>query len=168
VPNPTEWPVISDDPRVQKPYEDMRARGQSHRMAEMLAFRRPSGTSQTDKAFMQGCQNGEFLGELTPRQRSKYQVLARQAGVSIEGKTYKGSQARFEGDPRAWVSDVDECRKLVQVRNDERARKADLPPVRLAEDIVQEFVSQELAQTPLADPRELREKVIEQHGAPAC
>jgi hypothetical protein len=36
-----KYPQVSDDPKVQAHYEECRRNGCSHKLAEMLAFRKP-------------------------------------------------------------------------------------------------------------------------------
>jgi hypothetical protein len=160
--------VVSTNPRIQAKYEELRAKGQSHAMAELLAFRLPPGTKGSDKAFMQGRNNGEWLNDYQPIERRRLLEKARKAGINPNGKVYMNSLARSSSDDRAWVSDVGEAMKLRQIRVDELKRSEEAPPVRLAEDMVQAKVAEAVAVNPMADRRELREMIIEKHGAPAC
>lgn len=169
------WPVISSNPEVQSRYEDMRRKGESHNFAEMAATRTAPGLNGTETAFFRGKHQNQGLEDNFMGERMR--KLARKAGISIEGKVFIGQMADKRGaeDPRAWVSSPSEikrwceetgagCDGLVKV-------KASPPPppvqCRLGEDIVQEKMQEYLKKDPsrAANLPELREEIIERHGA---
>lgn len=55
------WPVVSNDERVQSLYEEIRAGGESHRFAEMIALRRGPALD-TDTRFLAGRDDGNGHG----------------------------------------------------------------------------------------------------------
>lgn len=80
-----------------------------------------------------------------------------------------GQLAEHQFDAKAVIRPTQgqaEVRKLIQRNNDKRKREADAPPVRLAEDLVQEKVNhyKKTGDGMSMTDRELREFVIEKHG----
>lgn len=135
-----------------------------------------------------------FPGHLTggrqfqsPELRRRYLAKARAAGVSTDGKVYVGALADSPGDPRAWVDNVGDQKKLLEERGwnsdgDVKVKAPDVappPPVRLAEDLIQDRLEIELekrypdaqngkvVKIKKKELAELREAIIEKHGAPA-
>lgn len=169
------YPVISDDPEVQARYVQLRARNQSHKLAEMLATRKTCMATGLDRSFLEGKHQNHglpdgFVGE-------KMLERARKAGINPHGKVYISQLARNgkgPTDPQAWVSGVDDVRDTCKRRGLKcegavKTSGAEPPPpvqCRLAEDLVQEMMNKELKQSPgkAADLRTLREEVIERHG----
>jgi hypothetical protein len=98
------YPLVSENPLIQAAYETMRADGQSHSMAEMLATRSLPGI-RTDATFMTKKPRRQNL----PR---SYYKNARKAGVVTDGKYYDGQMARYPGDPEAWVSGRGDIRSI--------------------------------------------------------
>lgn len=165
---------ISPDDRVQLAYERMRHKGVSHNLAEMFALQHPPQLAGTDAIFNEGRCNGnqfegaEWLGDAYRRQ-------AAEAGVDVKGKTYLGGLAAFPGDPRAWVSDLGDvkkvceergwgCRGAVSVKAPEPAAPPKPGPA-VAPDIVEAKVA-EIVETRVAavdrgrvDVQDLREQV---------
>ena len=139
---------ISDNFGQQVHYWKMRLKGESHRMAEMLATRSFPGIRGTDSTFMQGShmQDGMLEGV---RQR-----MAQAAGVDTNGRRYIAGLARFPGDPEAWVSGLSDVRRICTDRGwnchgafEYEAPEAWSPPapdVPVAADIVAEHVAAEL------------------------
>lgn len=134
-----------------------------------------------------------FPGHLTggrqfvnPHVRARYLAKARAAGVTTDGKVYCSALADSPGDPRAWVDNVADQKKLLEERGwaaegDVKVKGRDpkpAAPVRLAEDLVEAHVERELeARYPdaqngkvvkikKAELEAIREAVIEKHGAP--
>lgn len=168
-------PTVSGNPEVQSRYEEMRRKGESHAMAEMLAARRPPNLNGTDTAFWRGkmLNNGledNFMGE-------RMRKLARKAGIDIAGKVYMGQLADTRGaeDPKAWVSDTGDIKKLCETNGwgcegSVRVKGAEPPPptqVRMAEDLIAEKAAEILRQNPdrAKNLMELREEIIEKHGS---
>lgn len=165
---------VSSDNAVQKRYEEMIRKGESHNMALMLATRTPCGTNQTDRALWDGRANNHGIDD--DFNRVHMLRRAKRAGIDIAGKVYVGQLADRRGvcDPAAWVSDTSDIRKVCEKRGYGceglvKVRAAELDPtptVRLAEDLVQEKMQQALMENPgrAAKLGELREEVIEKHG----
>lgn len=105
------YPVISDHPGVQKLYEQMRADGSSHKLAEMLALQSPP-MSNTDREFLEG-QHEQFAA--TPHHGDYYAKQAKRHGLAnTKGLTYMPGLARFPGDPQAWVTGRGDVAKVVE------------------------------------------------------
>ena len=69
-----------------------------------------------DTNFFSGTwHNREF--ERQPEMAEKYAAPARAAGVSITGKRYMHSLARYPGDPQAWVAGLSDAKDFCK-RND--------------------------------------------------
>lgn len=148
-----------------------------NRLVEMLATQTPPGTKGTDRAFMED-RHDPVPG--APEWLVK-EVLktAKKAGINTSGKTYKGflADSRGHADPEAWVSGIDDVKRVARKRNKNLTgavehRAVELPPepdIRLAEDIVQRKMRQYIAKDRkwAKKPGELRDMVIEKHGAKA-
>lgn len=70
---------------------------------------------RTNATFFRGAKYGaeQFAGG-DPKNMETYTGPARRAGVSITGKSYQSGLARFPGDPRAFVSDLDDARRVAR------------------------------------------------------
>lgn len=167
-----DYPIISAAPSVQRTYEAMRARGESHRLAEMLATGTPP-MSNTDREFLEGHCNGsqfaneEEIGEV-------YRRRARAAGVDPKGKVYLSGLARFPGDPEAWVDGRGDVQRRLEERGwgsegsvtvKPRDPVAPSPSPKVADDLVDDEVGRILAAVPPAeraavDTQDLREQVV--------
>lgn len=163
----------------QKHYELMIAAGESPRMAEMLALRQAPGTGLTDRAFLEGTHE-PFAG-IPNYQVREYLAAAYDAGIPTTGRVYKSCLADWRGarDPAAWVQGIDDARAVCRKRNlnyfGEAVEKPPQPDVRLASDIVERLAREQISKDPglnisiRKDPkkiREVREEIIEKHGAP--
>ena len=172
-----KYPLVSHEPEIQAAYEDLRERGQSHNMADMLAHAEPPSLGSTDQGFLKGHVCGNQF-ERTPATRfmgDHYAKKAQAAGVNITGKIYLRGLANFPGDPEAWVSDRHDVKKLLEKRNwssegmvEHKASayrlKEPEPEISIAEKIVQRAVEREIEKQPDIAPtpkekRALREKV---------
>jgi hypothetical protein len=169
-----QLPTVSPIPEIQAAYEQMRNNGQSHNMAEMLAVRIPSGTKNTDRAFMEGKHSN--YGLESTKIPEYYLKRAMEAGVNPHGKVYVSQLASEWGDPRAWVSDLsevgDRCRASGKGCAALGIEAVEPPPkqqIRLAEDLVQEEMTNALRKDPGKATKltELRQEVIEKHGSPS-
>lgn len=162
----------------QERYDAMIAAGESPMMAEMLALQCPPGIGGgAERTFFEGRGANPMAGMPEWQARGAL-AMAKKAGIVTAGKIYKPSLADKRGpaDPLAWVSDLHDVKRVCELRNYEargavRHTARELPPVeapRLAPDIVDDFVQQEIAKEPLKKHNigELREKVIEKHGRP--
>jgi hypothetical protein len=92
-------------------YDRCIANGCSPALAEMLAARKFPGVRGTDRAFLQGLHAEEEDGTLLAYRRD-----AEAAGVSTTGKKYISGLADRPGDPRAWVSGLDDVRSVLAER----------------------------------------------------
>lgn len=169
----SQFPTISRDPKTQAAYARMRKNGQTHNMAEMLAFRSPSGTKNTDRAFLEGRHDG--YGLESTKMPEFYLKKAKKAGVNPSGKVYVSQLASERGDPRAWVSSLgevgDRCRESGRGCAALGIKTPEPKPtqqIRLAEDIVQKEMTKSLMKDPSKATKltELRQEVIEKHGSP--
>lgn len=124
------YETISDDPAIQAEYEAMRAKGESHNMAEMLALQ-------------------QF-----PFSRDENQILFK---GEESGKLYISQLARYPGDPRAYVSNASDVRRIAEednltvdgAVNVKRSRDVEpKPDIAIADDIVEENVAIEIAKDP--------------------
>ena len=111
-----ETPRISEDPVIQRRYEELRRNGESHRMAEVLACRKFPHFSGTNDDWMRGRENGKQF-EGNPWLGEHYKRVAERAGVSTTGKIYCTGVAAYPGDPRAWVSDTSDVLAVARERN---------------------------------------------------
>lgn len=167
------WPKVSDDPAVQQFYENCRAKGESHKMAEMCAFRAFPGTRGTERSFLEGRHDTQFHKDAEFERHARQK--AEKAGVSTAGKFYEPQVAEEVGDPKAWFSDSSELKKRCeQIGATARGAFTVKQPVRgpaqrtkLAPDLVEHYVNQELSKNPSLKKKkrqELREKVIAERG----
>lgn len=102
------YPKISSNPGIQDAYERMRENGQSHNMAEILAFRKcPS--LKTDTRF-------QARIDKTPPVPPAYRKIAKKAGVDTSDKQYFTQLARYPGDPTAWQSDRSSIKRICEER----------------------------------------------------
>jgi hypothetical protein len=104
---------------VQAHYLQMIAEGQSPRWAEMCALQQPPGTQGTDRAFMEGRMDGNWLDGLPERQAKWLTKEAKAAGINIAGKYYMSGLADKRGhlDPEAWVDSVADIKRVAIKRN---------------------------------------------------
>ncbi len=108
---------VSDDFDTQVRYWQIRFKGESHAMAEMLATRSFPGLKGTDSVFMEGRKLGGQQFEGLPRYMGEqYVSQALAAGVNPAGKYYSGTLARFPGDPRAWITGLGDARRIAAER----------------------------------------------------
>lgn len=150
-----------------------RALPHGERWALMCALQEPPGARGTDRAYMEGRYNNQQLDGLPKRQAEWLAREARQAGINISGKYYCGGLADSRGwrDPEAWVSGVDDIKRVAQKRKLAVTGAVEYdpgpaPPKRtlMAEDIVQEHVRKVKRQNPKAKAGEVREKFLAKHA----
>jgi len=92
----------------------MRASGESHNVADMLAHQR-SPQLNTDVAFLAERENGRQF-ERNPAIGDLYRSEAEANGCSVTGKIYVSQLADYPGDPRAWVSSRGDAKRLLEER----------------------------------------------------
>ena len=151
------YETISTDPRIQAEYEAMRAAGESHNMAEMLALQQFPFTRDENQLLMKGYQSGEDFAT-DPETGNRYRKIAEAAGVSTTGKRYLSQLAAEPGDPMAWVGDASDVRRVAQLRNYQvrgvvnvdpvRDNEPEKPSVGVAEDIVEREVREVVKSDP--------------------
>lgn len=146
-------------------------------LQDMLAARQAPGTKGTDRAFLQGRLTGYSLDHMDIATRTKWQMAAKKAGVSLEGKVLCSGLAKHEFDPRAWVDSRSEQKQ----RCEELGRslwvggecvysppeQPPVPEVKLAPKIVEREVNRLLKNDPglkKVARQELRERVIDKHA----
>lgn len=163
--------IVKASPEVQKHYLRMIADGQSEKWALMCALQQPPGTKGTDRAFMQGRLNGEFLNEMHRPMADRMVREARAAGINTSGKFYMGGLAdkRAHADPMAWVDSVDDIKRVAQARDLEVHGIVDYTPpekppkksVDINPKILKEHVAKELKANPGMRRADAVEKVKE-------
>lgn len=111
--------IISDDPVIQKRYEQMLAQGTSPSLAEMFAFQQPP-RGKDNTSWLAANSKAIGGGDLAPPVRQHHEAMAREAGVSTAGKVYMPGLARqnMPGDPNAWVTDHSEFKRKLEARGD--------------------------------------------------
>lgn len=178
----TTYPVISGNPAVQSHYETMRRNGESHSIAEMCATRFAPKMHGSERALLEGLTENHRISRMPEDQLDLRIAQARAAGVNTQGKVYADELARpgMTNDPEAWISGRDDfervcrkngwgCKKLgIKAAQYQPEKKAP----RLAEPLVREMMGRKLesmdpGERQKTDLRELREQVIEDHGATA-
>jgi len=155
---------------VQSHYLAMIADGQQPAFAEMCSLGMPPGTKGSERAFLEGRQNGEWLGNMPKVQRDRMLAAARSAGVNPNGKVYFGGIADKRGiyDPKAWISDAHDVKRVAEERgmNVEGSvnytasgrhtdRDRDVP---IAKDILARETARERLNDPGLSMRDAREK----------
>lgn len=143
----------------QEIYQQAIANGCSPVMADMLASRCPPGTLNTDRAFLEGWgHQDQFEGD-TSGYGDFVRQQAAKAGVETTGRRYLSTLARFPGDPRAWVADRSDVKRICEEDGlgcpeaGTRVASCDAPglddkPYEVAEDIVVEKLANECAVDP--------------------
>lgn len=146
---------------------------------EICYTKQAPGTQGTDRAFLEGHHNHGFDRE---PEWMQYMILnkAKMAGVQTQGKVYKGglADARGPADPRAWVSDTHDVKKVCEERNYDcrgavtaKGELVERPPdVPLAEKLIEGITADYLEKDPdlkRKPKQEVREMVIATHGTPA-
>lgn len=121
------------------------------KMCDMLFSASPP--SIHTEATFQAKAAGKLGGaQFHPALRRHYLDAAREAGVTTEGRYYEPRLAAYPGDPRAWVSNPDEIKSVVEERGwsmtgDSNVKAPEIePPKRpaIAPDLVEELVESKL------------------------
>jgi len=146
------------------------------RWAVMCATQTPPGTRGTDRSFMHGRLNQQWLDDMPKKQAKTILADAKSAGIDTAGKVYMGGLAdgRAHKDPMAWVDSTADILKVAKARNltVEGAvthRGIPMPPKRqvLNENIVNEELPRYRKTNPGKKDGELREMIIEKHAHPS-
>ena len=152
----------------------LRSEGASERWAEMCALQKPPGVKGTDRAFMQGRMNNQQLDEMPVDHAQNIVTLARRAGINVSGKYYAGGLADRRGvaDPKAWVSSIDDIRRVAMERNltvsgavEHKGIPVERPKSKpLSDRLTKELMQRERKHHPGMKAGELREMVVSKYG----
>jgi hypothetical protein len=99
-------------------YWDSRLKGSSQSLAEMFALQ-AAPLPKTDSTFLSGfgANGAQFQGgPMAEEQGNHYKRVAEAGGQNVTGKVYLASLAKYPGDPRAWISDRGDVRRVVEER----------------------------------------------------
>ena len=153
----------------QQHYDECIANGCAPRLAEMLALRQ-FPYSRTDREFLAGhCNGSQFEGK--EELGNRFRKAAKKAGVNTAGKVYLHQLAASPCDPKAWVSDRSDVKRVLK----ERGWSADgmvqhkeplrdpTPDIPIAADIVETYTQKEMAKDPGQNRKKVREDVINKH-----
>lgn len=142
---------------VREHYIRMINDGQTERWSVMCALQQAPGTQGTDRAFMQGRLDGNWLDGLPPRMAKKMAREAKASGININGKYYLGGLADKRGhmDPGAWVDSVSDIKRVAKERNlnvsgivSIEGHEVERKPVALNPKIVSKLAKQAMADNP--------------------
>jgi hypothetical protein len=146
-----------------------RVRGWFDRSRKDMRDGRPCKVGKCDTKFHQGRKTiGEQFQDDQPWLRRFSKEYKKQTGRDLNpDSVWLGQVADSPFDAKGVIEpsmgqgDVD---KLVHRKLDQMKREADAPPVRLAEDLIQEKVEHYRSQGDTSPIDELRHKVVEKHG----
>lgn len=174
-PIPTE--ILSRGQQAVAMYEKLLSEGYGHKWAEMCALQQPPGVRQTDRAFMQGRLNQQWLDDMPTDHAQHILGEAKRAGISTSGKFYMSglSDKRGPADPDAWVDSVGDVKRVAEKKNltvrgviDRDGEPVPPPPTkRLSDRLTKEMMKHERRIDPKAKEMkagELREKVQHKYG----
>lgn len=163
-----------------RPYTLEEKRENEQRFLDMTRSKIAPGTGGTDRAFLQGHVLNHNLQDMPVWMQQNYVTRARKAGINITGKVYKSGLADKRGpaDPRAWVSDLNDVRHVCEDRSlycegsfhHTPEQPPPTPDCPLADSAIAECAMDYLAEDPswALKPQELKEMIVEKHGAPAA
>lgn len=178
------YPTVSTDKAVQAAYVKMRKAGQSHAMAEICACRKPPGANNTDRAFLQGRQNGEQLAGLPPQLARRAAAEYKKAtGRSVpQGSVYISQLAKRPNDPRAFVDSLGDikrrCEQTGAACEELGIKGAEVPPPekqKLSNMLLKDHVQREVRKAVEENPKlrgkriepkklaEMKEKIVHNH-----
>lgn len=149
--------IASASTAVQKHYLKVLQMGYGERWAEMVALSQPPGTKGTDRAFMEGRLDGNWMDGLPERQAKWMAREAKAAGIAIGGKYYMSGLADKRGhlDPEAWVDSVADIKRVATKRNlnctgivNIEGRQVEPKQVDLNPRIAKRLAKQEIAKNP--------------------
>lgn len=115
----TGYPIIDPNPQIQNEYLRLRAHGESHNIAEMLATR-SAPNSRSDADFFRGM--GTLDKQIGDDPHSMQQVVdgyrAATGGRNPNPNySYQAGLAQFPGDPRAFVGGAGEIKRRAEELN---------------------------------------------------
>ena len=158
-------------------YDQLIEDGNKSGFAAMLAQRRPPGALGTDRAFLEGTHS--WGDKLWTQNAEGIHDTAKKAGISTQGKVYKGGLGK-PNDPMAWVSGRDDVIAACKAKGLSSTGSVNYqsPPQKpkrkvLASDICDNYVRGILATEPETREKvkrkpklinEVRERVIAKHG----
>lgn len=167
--------IVYDPPFTPEEIAEQRAR-----FREMLNARQPPGTKGTDRAFLQDRHDECGFTEGPEWLKNMVVERAHAAGIKTYGKVYAPGLCNSLGpqDPRAWISDTHEFRKVAEERNltcqgavEHKGREVEPPKdVQLAPHLLKKIDDDYGRQDPnwkKKHPQERKEAIIDCHGAPA-
>lgn len=135
-------------PHQQEHYAQCLEKGCSPAMALMLASRQAAMMGGSDRSFNEWQRH--HMSTMHEPTRDAMQAIAKKAGINTNGKYHAGI-GRYD-DPGAWCSTVDDVKDYVKAKNlhsdglvkHKAVELPPKPPVRLAADIQQRLVQEEL------------------------
>jgi len=151
------------EPPLPSTVKEWFARGRE----DMLAGHAPK--LRTDSTFNagRGTMRDQFKGDEPWLNRMDKEYRKQTGGSLPADGVWMGQLADSQFDARAVVKSQGEVNRLIKRRLEKLQREAEAAPVRLAEDLVQEKVVQYRGAGDTSPMPELREKIIETHGAKA-
>lgn len=164
--------IANAAPEVQRHYIKMINAGQTEAFARMCALQCPPGAKGLDRSFFEGRQDGNWMDELPARQAKWMSKAAKEAGVNISGKYYVGGIADKRGasDPEAWVSSLDDIKRVAKKRNInlsgavEHQGFEEAPLSRgLNPKVAKELAKKEISQEPGLSMKDALERVKKKH-----
>lgn len=146
-------PEILEDEVALARYLMMREGGVEPVWAKMNACRKASGASGTDRAFDEHARHR--MANMPKWQEKAYLEQAHAAGINTHGKFHMSGLGP-PSDPKAWVSDTHDVRKVCMERNYScdghvKVKGEEVPPPPhpgLAPDLVDEMVQAECQDDP--------------------
>lgn len=169
-------------PAQRKHYDLCLTNGTAPKMALMLASRHGPEMKGSDRAFNEGARRKM---ESMPAVNRKIHELARQAGISTDGKYHVSGLGRYD-NPLAWCSTIEDAKLSVKMQGLNATglfeyTAPEQPPaerVPLAPDLVAAAVSERLSQPEHSKVRTLppkqraeavaalKSQVVSEHGRP--
>ena len=158
-------------------YDSLIDKGSNPGFAAMLALQQPCGTKGTDRTFLEG--STVWADRMWKVNAKSIHDIAKKAGISTQGKMYKGGLGR-PNDPMAWVSSTSDVLAAAKAKGytvtgavEYQAPKQQPKRRRLAADVRDDFVARKLMSDPsLAEKvrkspkklREVQEQIVEKHS----
>lgn len=176
--NATKWPYISPVLDIQARYEAMRDKGESHMMAEMLAYQRAPGC-ETDSTLFAGKKTLAEQFKHDPDNLERLVKKAKARGISVNPTDQYVPQLATEPlDPTAIIAHSDGKAKIKKLCEQQgvncygqvkvKAYRPDEPKMmKLHPKIVEREVDKMIWHDPKLkekDRRELREKAVHEKG----